>query len=121
MSATSPSSATELRRRRAARCSSCVPASLETLRGLPLFAGIPEKARDKVIEKVRRYIHVASFDRGDLVLREGDYSDSAYYIVSGQVEVVLAAVPGRKERPQVRGGAHAPPAGQGRGARSWRA
>jgi len=102
---------TELQRRYERRMQLLVPAGLEMLRGLKLFAGIPEKARDKVIEKVRKYIHVASFVPGDVVMREGDYSDSAYYIVSGEVEVVLSPVPGRKERPQVRGGAHAPPAG----------
>src|SRR4029078_9720807 len=69
----------ELQRRYERRMQLMVPASLELLRGLKLFAGIPEKARDKVVEKVRRYIHVASFAKGDLVLREGDYSDSAYY------------------------------------------
>jgi len=98
----------ELQRRYERRMQLMVPASLELLRGLKLFAGIPEKARDKVVEKVRRYIHVASFAKGDLVLREGDYSDSAYYIVSGSVEIVLAAVPGRKEKARIRtGGADA--------------
>ena len=86
-----------------------VPAKPEQLRGLPLFAGIPEKARDKVIEKVRRYIHVVAFEPGDIVLREGEYSDSAYCIVDGAVEVVLTAGPAAGARPEVRGGAHVPP------------
>jgi len=86
-----------------------VPAEAEQLRGLALFAGIPEKARDKVIEKVRRYIHVVAFNPGDVVLREGEYSDSAYCIVEGAVEVVLGAPAAEATRPEVRGGAHVPP------------
>src|SRR5439155_11582674 len=93
-----------------------VPAPPEQLRGLPLFAGIPEKARDKVIEKVRKYVHVVRFQPGEVVLREGDYSDSAYCIVEGAVEVVLAAAPSEAEKPRVRGGAHVPP-GERPGAR----
>ena len=85
-----------------------VPAEAEQLRGLPHFAGIPEKARDKVIEKVRKYIHVVTCEPGEIVLREGDYSDSAYAIVEGAVEVVLS-VSAEGQRPDVRGGAHVPP------------
>jgi CRP-like cAMP-binding protein/Pyruvate/2-oxoacid:ferredoxin oxidoreductase delta subunit len=97
----------ELRQRYERRMQLKVPAGLDMLRGLKLFAGIPEKARDKVIEKVRRYIHVASFSKDEVVLREGDYSDSAFYIVSGSVEIVLPGSETRHERPRVRGGAHA--------------
>ena len=75
-----------------------VPAEAERLRGLPLFSGIPEKARDKVIEKVRKHIHVVAFSPGDVVLREGEYSDSAYCIVEGAVEIVLSAA-GEAARP----------------------
>ena len=46
----------ELLLRHAQRLELMVPAEPQDLRGLPLFAGIPEKARDKVIEKVRRFI-----------------------------------------------------------------
>ncbi len=40
-----------------------VPADAEYLKGLPLFAGVPEKAREKVIEKVRTYMSVVEFAR----------------------------------------------------------
>ncbi len=44
-----------------------------------------------------------------MILREGDYSDSAFYVVRGAVEVVLTrAGAGSPEKPVVRGGAHAP-------------
>jgi CRP-like cAMP-binding protein/Fe-S-cluster-containing hydrogenase component 2 len=97
----------ELARRHERHLRLMAPAQVEQLRGLPLFAGIPEKARDKVIEKVRKYVHLVEFAPGELILREGDYSDSAFYVVGGAVEVVLS---GGAARPQVRGGAHIPPA-----------
>jgi CRP-like cAMP-binding protein/Fe-S-cluster-containing hydrogenase component 2 len=109
----------DLRRRYERRISLLVPAPVEMLRGLSLFSGVPEKARDKVIEKVRKYLHVVELAKGDYVLREGDYSDSAYFIISGVVEVVP---PGglsgaRGNLPQVRGGAHNVPVAQRQGAR----
>ncbi|HWW94233.1 MAG TPA: cyclic nucleotide-binding domain-containing protein, partial [Vicinamibacteria bacterium] len=102
-----------LRERYERRLQLMVPAEMEQLRSLPLFSGIPEKARDKVIEKVRKYIHLCSFAPQEEVLREGDYGDSAYYIVQGSAEVVLKkamADVGAGPRPEVRGGAHVPPA-----------
>ena len=90
-----------------------VPADAEFLKGLPLFAGVPEKAREKVIEKVRTYMSVVEFSQDDVVLREGDYSDSAFYVVRGAVEVVLTRA---GAKPLVRGGAHVP-AAQRSGAR----
>jgi CRP-like cAMP-binding protein/Fe-S-cluster-containing hydrogenase component 2 len=96
----------ELRRRHQRRLELMVPAELEYLRPRTLFAGIPAKARDKVIEKVRKYIHVVRFEEGDVVLREGDYSDSAYHVVDGFAQVILrpaGAEPDR--RPKVLGGA----------------
>jgi CRP-like cAMP-binding protein/Fe-S-cluster-containing hydrogenase component 2 len=102
----------ELRQRYERRLELMVPARVEDLEGLELFSGIPEKARPKVIEKVRRYLHVVEFGAGDAVLREGEYSDSAYYVVRGTVEVVLPALErerAERARPSVRGGAHARP------------
>src|SRR6185436_3403108 len=103
----------ELLRRYDRRLELLVPAEASVLKPLPLFAGIPEKARDKVIEKVRKYLHLVRYDAGEIVLREGDYGDSAYYIVDGAVEVVLGALPGAGQegtRAKVRSGAHVPPA-----------
>jgi len=98
----------ELRARYERRLQLMVPADAELLAQQSLFAGIPEKARAKVIEKVRRYIHLARFEPGDVVLREGEYSDSAYYVVEGAAEVVLTTDGAMV--PQVRGGAHVPAA-----------
>ena len=108
----------ELLKRYERRLSLLVPAPIELLRPLSIFSGVPEKARDKVLEKVRKYLHVVDFAPGDEVLREGDYSDSAYYIIEGVVEVLQ---PGSTRavgfRPEVRGGAHSVPAAQRPGAR----
>jgi CRP-like cAMP-binding protein/Fe-S-cluster-containing hydrogenase component 2 len=97
----------ELLLRHARRLELMLPAELADLRDLPLFAGIPEKARDKVVDKVRRYVHKIELAPGENVLREGDYSDSAFYVVHGSVEVVLASQAGRPDAlARVRGGAH---------------
>jgi len=101
----------DLLERHARRLRLMLPAEAEDLRGLPLFAGVPEKARDKLIEKVRRYVHRLELEPGETILREGDYSDSAFYVVSGAVEVMLGNLAGRPETlARVRGGAHVPPA-----------
>jgi CRP-like cAMP-binding protein/Fe-S-cluster-containing dehydrogenase component len=98
----------QLRARHEQRLRLLVPAELSELRTLSLFSGIPEKARDKVVDKVRKYLHVLPLGAGEVVLREGDYSDSAYFLIAGEVEVELG--PARPERPVVRGGAHVPSA-----------
>jgi len=110
---------TELRRRYEERLQLRVPAELGALQGLSLFAGLPEKARDKVLEKVRKYMHFAVYRRGDVILREGDYGDSAYFVVKGSAEVLLERPGGASRRPppRVRGGAHAAPDQAPRGAR----
>jgi CRP-like cAMP-binding protein/Fe-S-cluster-containing hydrogenase component 2 len=97
----------ELLRRYERRLQLMVPADAELLKRLPIFSGIPEKARDKVIEKVRTYMHLVDFQAGDVVLREGDYSDSAYYVLAGAVEVILPSR-GSGRVAQARGGAHVP-------------
>src|SRR5688500_9655332 len=106
----SASQRAELLERHARRLRLMLPAEPEDLRGLPLFAGLVEKARDKLIEKVRRYVHKVELQPGETILREGDYSDSAFYVVSGTVEVVLGSQAARPDTlARVRGGAHVPP------------
>src|SRR5262245_32240374 len=103
----SPTPRAELLLRHARRLQLMVPAEAQELRELPLFAGIPEKARDKVIEKVRRHVHRVELQPGENVLREGDYSDSAFYVVKGSVEVELGSQAARPDTlARVRGGAH---------------
>jgi CRP-like cAMP-binding protein/Fe-S-cluster-containing hydrogenase component 2 len=101
----------ELLRRHERRLQLMVPAPPALLQGLSLFSGIPEKARDKVIEKVRKYLHLVDVEPGETVLREGDYSDSAYFIMEGAVEIVVGArLADEGRRPLVRRGAHVPAA-----------
>ncbi len=99
----------ELLKRYERRLQLMVPAAPEMLKELPLFSGVPEKARDKVIDKVRTYMHRVRFQDGDVILREGDYSDSAFYILKGAVEVLTSGVSPEKVA-RARGGAHVPPA-----------
>jgi len=60
------------------------------------------------VEKVGKYIHVVEYEAGDRILERGAYSDSAYVIISGAVEVLLDE-PAEGRAPRVRGGAHLPP------------
>jgi CRP-like cAMP-binding protein/Fe-S-cluster-containing hydrogenase component 2 len=99
----------ELLKRYERRLQLMVPADAAMLRTLPIFSGIPEKARDKVIDKVKTYMHLVEYQPGDIIMREGDYGDSAYYILKGAVEIIVDRLEeGGGSRPQVRGGAHVP-------------
>ena len=112
---TAPESRAELRKRYEQRIQLMAPADPELLSSLPLFSGVPDKARAKVIEKVRKYLHVVTFRKGEEILREGEYSDSAFYIIRGAVEVILKGLQARQTKrptPRVRGGAHVAPPGR---------
>lgn len=78
----------ELRRRHERRAQA-VAAEAGDLRGLALLGGIPERAREAVVERVRKHVLVRGCEPGEIILREGEYSDSAFFIVDGTVEVVL--------------------------------
>jgi CRP-like cAMP-binding protein/Fe-S-cluster-containing dehydrogenase component len=82
------------------------PADVSALRGLPLFSGIPEKARDKVIEKVAKFMHFVTFEPREVILHQGAYNDSAFFIVDGSVEVLIEEPKAGSAQPQPRGGAH---------------
>ncbi len=85
------------------------PADPAFLKDLPIFAGLPEKKREQIIaDRIAKYAHVVEREPGEVILAEGAYNDSAFYILEGAVEVRLA---GREGAPQavVRGGAHVPP------------
>jgi Fe-S-cluster-containing hydrogenase component 2/CRP-like cAMP-binding protein len=100
-----------------------VPASPELLKDLPLFAGLPERGRDKIVEKLQRHLHVLDYASGEVVQREGEYSDSAFYVLKGRVRIVLENVGARARalprvrgsRPPVRGGAEDGLVGRGAG------
>ncbi|HKC24848.1 MAG TPA: cyclic nucleotide-binding domain-containing protein, partial [Thermoanaerobaculia bacterium] len=59
------------------------------MKALPIFAGIAEGT----LKKLQPNVLVASYAAGETILREGDYSDAAYYIASGVVQVSLSTLP----------------------------
>src|SRR5215813_11096588 len=63
--------------------------SVDDLRKVPVF----EKVSDAVLKKIQPYVLEARYAGGDLILREGEYSDAAYYIVSGVIEIQLSRMP----------------------------
>lgn len=79
----------ELMARHEQRLRLMVPAPLDDLLPLSLFQGLPEKVRPKVLDKARRNLHFVDYRDGELVLRAGAYSDTAYFVVKGEVEVLV--------------------------------
>lgn len=77
------------------------------LRALPLF----EKLSDAAIEQLQPHIAELRFSGGELILREGDYCDGAYYIVDGAVELRFAKGGDAGARPRAK--AVAPPPARG--------
>jgi CRP-like cAMP-binding protein len=59
---------------------------VETLRGLPLFAGLPT-ARLKLIAYTAE---VVRFESGETLVQQGDVADAVYITVQGEVEVWVA-------------------------------
>lgn len=104
----------ELRRRyEERRVQLLVPANPESLKALPIFSGIPEKARDKVLAadgKVTKYCAFVEYQPGEVVINQGAYNDAAYFIVTGAVELLVPRPGESAVLPRVRGGAHLPPA-----------
>jgi CRP-like cAMP-binding protein/Fe-S-cluster-containing hydrogenase component 2 len=55
------------------------------MKAMPIFAGIAEGT----LKKLQPNVLVQEFKAGETILREGDYSDAAYYIASGVVQISL--------------------------------
>ena len=68
---------------------------IEELKKFSILAELSET----VLKKVQPNILDARYKDGDIILREGEYSDAAYYIVSGLVEVVLTSLPTFQKAP----------------------
>jgi len=64
-----------------------VPPSVEELGGFKIFKGYDAG----FLKRVQPHVLVLQADKGDIILREAEYGDSAYYIVKGTVEVILPA------------------------------
>jgi len=59
------------------------PSTEEHLREIPLLRDLP----DDVLESLRPNLFECAFGAGELILREGEYCDGAYYLIEGVVEV----------------------------------
>ena len=68
---------------------------IDELKKLPIFEGLA----DTVLKKIQPYVLDALYRPDQVILREGEYSDAAYYILSGVVEVVLTQLPDRQQAP----------------------
>lgn len=68
---------------------------LERLREYPFLAKISET----VLKKLQPNLLEQSFKPGQIILRIGDYSDAAYYVAEGNVEVRLTTLPAPPTRP----------------------
>src|ERR1700674_1072077 len=71
--------------------------ALERLAEFPIFEGLSET----LLKKVQPYVLDAQYDDGQVILREGDFSDAAYYIVAGVVEILLTQLPSLQQAPSV--------------------
>jgi CRP-like cAMP-binding protein/Fe-S-cluster-containing hydrogenase component 2 len=69
--------------------------TLEDLAALPPLAGLSET----VLKKIQPYVLPAHYLPGETILREGEFSDAAYYVVDGVVEVVLKRLPALQQTP----------------------
>ena len=65
---------------------------VETLRNIPLFAGLPT-ARLKLIAYTAE---IMSFAPGEVIVRQGDPADAVYIITEGEAEVLLTNDEGRE-------------------------
>ena len=64
------------------------PIPAERLAGYAFLAGLSET----VLRKLRPNLVERTYAAGDLILRRGDYSDAAYYLAEGLVEVQVTVV-----------------------------
>lgn len=67
---------------------------VETLRNIPLFAGLPT-ARLKLIAYTAEVVH---FEPGEDVVSQGEPADAVYILTEGEAEVWLRDVDGREVR-----------------------
>ena len=61
----------------------------EELARFRVFQGMAET----ILKKIQPYVLGARYEPGETILREGEYSDAAYSILSGIVEVLLTKLP----------------------------
>jgi len=64
------------------------PASIERLKTYPFL----DRVNERILEKLQPNLIERTYAPGDVILRLGDYSDAAYLIAEGVVEVRISAV-----------------------------
>jgi CRP-like cAMP-binding protein/Fe-S-cluster-containing dehydrogenase component len=68
---------------------------VEELAKFPLFEGLAVT----LLKKIQPYVLDAQYEDGQTILREGEFSDAAYYIRSGVVEILLTKLPSLQQTP----------------------
>ena len=64
------------------------PLPVERLEAYPFLVGL----REAVLQKLRPNLIERTYAAGDVILRTGDYSDAAYYLAEGVVEVQVTTL-----------------------------
>ena len=72
------------------------PVSIERLQTYPFF----DRVNPRTLKRLQPNLIERDYAPGDVILRLGEYSDAAYYIVEGAVEVRISAV--EQEQPEIR-------------------
>ncbi len=70
-----------------------MPIQTELLQSMRYFSGIDAGQ----IEPLRRYFNEVRYDKGTQFISEGSYTDSLYFIVSGQVKVYKTSPNGKEQ------------------------
>ncbi len=71
--------------RRSVELENLTPVPIERMKTLPIFAGIAEST----LKKLQPNVLAVTFEPEETILRQGDYSDAAFFIVDGVVQVIL--------------------------------
>jgi CRP-like cAMP-binding protein/Pyruvate/2-oxoacid:ferredoxin oxidoreductase delta subunit len=79
-------------------------AALANLRTYPFLAPLS----DGTLTRLQPNLSEQRYAKGDTILRAGEYSDTAFYLKEGIVEIRMAPVAGEARTPIVKGGGRAP-------------
>ncbi len=66
---------------------------IDSLKSINYFAGLDNKD----LEAIRKYISEKSLDKGEIILREGEWSDYLFFLISGLVKVFKTSQNGKEQ------------------------
>jgi CRP-like cAMP-binding protein len=66
---------------------------VEFLESVPYFSGL----RDAEVESIKRYIFEKTFERGEVILLEGEAGGALYFVASGVVKVFKTSAEGKEQ------------------------